>query len=75
MSTLAGEPAAPQQAIVDTMRAAQYLGIGQRTLDNWRSQGRGPRYIRIGSRIYYRIVHLEEYVKANTVDSEFKSGH
>jgi predicted DNA-binding transcriptional regulator AlpA len=60
---------------LDVRAAAKYLGICPGTLDNWRSQGRGPRYVRIGSRICYRVVHLEEYLEANTVDSEGECGN
>jgi predicted DNA-binding transcriptional regulator AlpA len=50
------------------MGAADYLGLHARTLDNWRSQGRGPRYVRVGRRIVYRIADLESYLDARTVE-------
>ena len=49
--------------------SAKYLGdICPRTMDNWRSQGRGPRYVRVGRRIMYRIVDLDAYLDARTVE-------
>ena len=57
-----------QRIVVDTMGAAEYLGLHPRTLDNWRSQGRGPRYLRVGRRIVYRIAHLEDYLESRVVE-------
>ena len=69
MSTSTTPPASPIHTVVDTMRAAEYLGLHPRTLDNWRSQGRGPRYIRIsGRRIVYRTRDLDEYLQMRTVE-------
>ena len=33
--------------------AALWLGIQPKTLHTWRSQGRGPKFIRIGKRVRY----------------------
>lgn len=33
-----------------TDQAAGIIGIDKRTLDNWRSQGRGPTYIKLSKR-------------------------
>ena len=45
--------------------AAKYLGLGLRTLDNWRSQGRGPRYLKLGSRVIYPLQELDAFKAAN----------
>jgi hypothetical protein len=55
---------------VDVHHAANHLGVHPRTLDNWRSQGRGPTYIRVGGRrIVYRIEDLEAYLEAGIVEA------
>jgi predicted DNA-binding transcriptional regulator AlpA len=54
--------------VVRTKEAAEYLGLQPRTLDNWRSQGRGPRYARLGCRIVYRITDLEKYIETQIVE-------
>ncbi len=48
--------------------SAEYLGVCPRTLDNWRSQGRGPRYVRVERRIVYRVADLEAYLESRTVE-------
>ena len=40
--------AVEERAVVSSAEAAQILGISPRTLANWRVQGRGPAYVRIG---------------------------
>lgn len=54
-------------AVVDTYGAQQYIGASVGTLRNWRSQGRGPRYIRYGRAIRYRVSDLNKYVEAHMV--------
>jgi hypothetical protein len=54
----------------DVKTAAKYLGVHPRTMDNWRSQHRGPRYYRCGSRVTYRAADLDAYLAANAVDPE-----
>lgn len=51
--------------LVETALAAELLGIELRTLENWRSQGRGPRYIKVGSRVRYRVADLIDYIELN----------
>ena len=50
--------------------AARWL-ISERTLEQWRWQGKGPRYLKIGARVVYRLADIEAYeaacVHANTV--------
>ena len=70
MSTTASLTHTPRRPVVDTMGAADYLGLHARTLDNWRSQGRGPSYVRVGRRIVYKISALEAYLEARTVETD-----
>ena len=37
------------------------------TLAHWRSEGRGPAYIKLGSRVAYRGSDLNEWLAAQTV--------
>ena len=45
--------------------------ISPRTLEQWRWQGRGPRYLKIGGRVVYRLSDIETFelasVHVNTV--------
>ena len=35
--------------------------ISPRTLEQWRWQGRGPRYLKIGGRVIYPVAEVEAY--------------
>jgi hypothetical protein len=38
---------------MDPKNAALYLGKKEKTLAQWRSQGKGPRFVRVGGHIFY----------------------
>lgn len=42
--------------------AAAYIGVSKSVLDTWRSRGQGPRFVRLGRRIVYRIAALDEFL-------------
>jgi predicted DNA-binding transcriptional regulator AlpA len=46
---------------LDRSRAAEYLGLHRKTLDNWRTTGRGPRYLKLGSRVLYEQSELDAF--------------
>lgn len=48
--------------------AAEYLGFSTSTLDNWRSLGKGPRYYKAGSRIFYIKSELDAWIHEGAVD-------
>lgn len=42
--------------------AAAWLGLSSRTLDRFRVEGRGPRFVKLGKRVFYLESDLREYV-------------
>jgi predicted site-specific integrase-resolvase len=36
-------------------------GIAPKTLQNWRSQGKGPAFIKVGGHVLYRMEDIERY--------------
>ena len=48
--------------------------IGPRTLANWRSQGNGPPFVKIGGAIAYRLADVEAYEAKQTVSSTSQYG-
>jgi hypothetical protein len=50
---------------------ADRWSISPRTLEQWRWQGRGPQYLKIGGRVVYRLQDVEQFeaqhLHANTV--------
>lgn len=50
--------------------AARWL-ISPRTLEQWRWQGHGPRYLKIGGRVVYRICDVEAFESASLRTNTF----
>ena len=52
-------------ATLTTQQLADRWGISSQTLENWRSQGKGPKYVKLGpgksSPIVYRLADVEKY--------------
>jgi|CXWL01.1.fsa_nt_gi predicted DNA-binding transcriptional regulator AlpA len=44
-------------------QAASFLGVAPKTLANWRSLGKGPKFCRLGRVIAYRQGDLEAFVE------------
>jgi predicted DNA-binding transcriptional regulator AlpA len=65
MQTKTREESSSRQAptVLDTRAAADFLGISPRTLEGLRVRGGGPRFVKIGGSVRYRIASLEEYLR------------
>lgn len=61
--------ASPVADRMNTEGAAKYLGLAPQTLHKMRGDGRGPRFVRLGNRIFYRSSDLDAYLKACTVET------
>lgn len=60
------------QKILDEDGAAEYLSVSSGTLRVWRSQGRGPKYRKIGRIIRYEKADLDSWLNGHgvfTIDS------
>jgi predicted DNA-binding transcriptional regulator AlpA len=51
---------------VDEVRLAARLGVSRSTLQSWRYSGRGPRWIKLGRLIRYRVTDVNAFLDANT---------
>lgn len=41
--------------------------LSPRTLERWRWLGEGPRYLKLGGRVLYRLEDVEEFESANLI--------
>lgn len=55
----AGNPQRP----LTTPQAAQYLGLSKYTLECWRARGDGPRYLKLGRSVRYRVADLDAFAE------------
>ena len=51
--------------LLNTIQAAALLNIHPDTLRLWRKQGRGPAFLRIGTRYRYTQQAIEEFLAAS----------
>ncbi len=69
------KPDAPKvDPICDTSAAAALLGVRPGTLEVWRYKGVGPRFIKCGSRVAYRLRDLNDYLNNRTRKSTADPG-
>lgn len=52
----------PAAYAVGREQAGAYIGVSPRTLDRWRTEGRGPKFSRVNGRVVYRMKDLETFV-------------
>jgi predicted DNA-binding transcriptional regulator AlpA len=62
-------------APLDARRAAAFLGVSISTLAKWRVSGKGPRFVKLGSKVAYRTSDLEDWLEAQTRMSTSDPGH
>jgi len=51
-------------AILDATEAARFLGLSQSTLAKLRVSGGGPIFCKLGRRVLYRRVDLDDYLSS-----------
>lgn len=55
---------------LSTAETAIYTGLAVPTLKKYRTQGTGPRYTSIGSKIMYRPSDLDEYIAKHLIGGD-----
>ena len=58
-----------QPDLLDTTQLAKAYGLAEVTLRKWRIAGTGPRFVRLGRCVRYRIADIESWVSSRTVGS------
>ena len=59
---------------VSPEEAANRLGVKVSTLANWRWSGRGPRHVKVGGRVRFRLVEIAQYLDRQTRTSTSDPG-
>ena len=50
--------------LLTTKQLAEYLGIAISTILQYRMEGRGPQYIKLGHLVRYRIEDVEQWLES-----------
>lgn len=65
-------------ALLNTQAAAAFMGIASGTLENWRYQGYGPRFVKSSpsrsGKVLYRVEDLTAWLEANLYSSTTEVG-
>ena len=56
------------EELVSCDKVAKMLGVATQTLANWRSEGSGPRYLKVGRLVYYRRCNISAWLAAQERD-------
>ena len=52
-------------ALLTEQELADILEVDHRTIVQWRAEGRGPDYVKLGRGIYYRVSDISNWVNVN----------
>jgi hypothetical protein len=55
--------------LFDPEEASAYLRVAKQTMARWRCYGLGPRFVRIGGRIFYDASDLDAFIAARKFQS------
>lgn len=56
------------KALLTPAEAAEFIGgLREQTLATWRMQKRGPRFLKVGSKVRYRKSDLDDWLEAQAV--------
>lgn len=64
-----GDQLEARSTTVSPEHAADRLGVQPSTLANWRWNGAGPRYLKVGGRVRYRLHDLAEWLDSRARSS------
>lgn len=59
----------PPAAVMTTPEAAAYLHVQPTTLEQWRWNGKSPRFVKIGRSVRYRIADLDAFLDERVFSS------
>lgn len=56
-----------QKQALTEVEVEQIFGLKQRTLQQWRFLGRGPRYVKAGRNVRYMVADIENFLDRGQV--------
>lgn len=57
-------------AVVSTRDAATYVGFTEQWMRSMRTDGTGPRYLKVGRAVRYRVSDLDAWIEAHLVGGD-----
>ena len=70
VQTVANNPhTVSKPRLIDTVQLAEYLGNEVNTCEGWRLKGIGPRFIKVGRLVRYKIQTVDLWIESQTRNS------
>lgn len=57
---------APMGVCLTEQQAAEYLAVSRKTLQSWRYLGGGPKFVKMGAAVRYRLADLNAWMEERT---------
>lgn len=64
-----------EQELFPEIEVTRYYRIPRKTLQGWRLEGKGPPFVKLGARVYYRRQDLNEFILERLRSSTSETGH
>ncbi len=58
--------------LIPAKNAPEFDGIAEQTHTRWRHEGKGPRFVRLGRRVFYRSGDLRDWIRNNVRQNTVK---
>lgn len=56
--------------ILTAYELAQALEVTTETLGTWRNKGQGPKHVKLGKQVFYRLVDVEDWIYEQAGDDD-----
>jgi hypothetical protein len=66
------QPFACSEGLITQAQVSEMLHLHPGVLCNWRVQGRGPIYIKVGRKVLYRLQDVESWIEGQRIEPEKK---
>jgi predicted DNA-binding transcriptional regulator AlpA len=73
-TTVATNGARDDHNLLTEKQVAAQLSINPKTLSIWRGQRRGPRFVKLGRAVRYRLSDVREFLESVTVEPRASDG-
>jgi predicted DNA-binding transcriptional regulator AlpA len=58
-------------AVINPEEASKIMGFERRTLDNWRSAGKGPAYVKLSRRkVGYLLADIQTFIQSRRIEPQ-----
>jgi hypothetical protein len=74
LDLMANRPIRGPPALLTTEEVAELLRLSPSILNKWRLAGRGPSFVKAGSRVRYRLSDIAAFIAASTRGSTSATG-